>query len=167
MIYTPDKLVEDTVVELVEAVKATGMASLQRVERQLQQEAQDERPDPRVLESLREEVEETRQNIPSIVAIVTMLAAILVTVDGDSMSVGCDGGIEGAINELRMTPRMRDQWAERCLAAQREVNDEYWGAEAPGKRGTPWSRCGGIPCTRTSKVLLIDAPRPVAAARIC
>ena len=115
MIYTPDELVGDAVVELVEAVKATGMASLQRVERQLQQEAQDERPDPKVLESLREEVEETRQNISIIVAIVTMLAAVLVTVNGDSISVGCDGGIEGAIGELKMTQRMRNQWADRCL----------------------------------------------------
>ena len=103
MFYEPEELVGDEVLELVEGVKATGIASLQRVERQLQQEAQSERPNPRILESLRDEAEETKHNIPVIAGIVMMLATVLVTVDGNSISVGCDGGIAGAIDRLQMT----------------------------------------------------------------
>ena len=91
--YEPEQLVGDEVLELVEQVKATGIASIQRVERQLQQESQRERPNERLMEALRDEVEETEHNIPIIAGIVMMLAAVLVTVDGNSILVGCDGGI--------------------------------------------------------------------------
>jgi hypothetical protein len=117
------------VFELVEQVKATGIASIQRVERQLQQESQSERPNKRLMEALRDEVEETKHNIPIIAGIVMMLAAVLVTVGGNSISVGCDGGITGAIDGLQMTHRMRNQWADWCFKVQRTVNAEFCGAE--------------------------------------
>ena len=119
----------DEVFELVEQVKATGIASIQRVERQLQQESQRERPNERLMEALRDEVEETKHNIPIIVGIVMMLAAVMVTVGGNSISVGCDGGITGAIDSLQMTHRMRSQWADWCFKVQRTVNAEFCGAE--------------------------------------
>ena len=82
-----------------------------------------------MMEALRDEVEETKHNIPIIAGIVMMLAAVLVTVGGNSISVGCDGGIAGAIDGLQMTHRMRNQWADWCLEVQRNVDAELCGAE--------------------------------------
>jgi hypothetical protein len=128
-VYRAEDLKISDVAELEREVDEANRKSLVYAEEQLQRELTGERPDTKRVHALMEMVEEVKFNAPILVTIVTLLAALLVTVNGQRVSIGRDGGVEEAIGELRMGTSMRGHWADRCQEAQNDANERFWGTE--------------------------------------